>query len=80
MVFIDGFADGFWPERWHREDRGTERKQEGRIRTAEDIGVREVMGLLESLRRELGTVVCLTLQGLWVGGLQFSDAVDLAHQ
>ena len=79
MVVVDGFADGFWPERWHGEDRGTERKQEGRIRSAEDIGVREVMGLLESLRRELGTVVCLTLQGLWVGDFLFSDAVDLAH-
>jgi len=66
IVIIDGFADGFWPERWNAEGWAIDRKHEGRIRGAEDIGVREVMASIESLRKELGSIVCLTLQGLWV--------------
>lgn len=66
MVVVDGFADGFWPERWVTEDRQQEKKAEGRIRRPEDVGLRDVMAALEALRKEMGAVVVLTLQGLWV--------------
>jgi hypothetical protein len=66
MVVVDGFADGFWPERWVTEDRQQVEKAEGRIRRPEDVGLRDVMAALEALRKEMGAVVVLTLQGLWV--------------
>jgi hypothetical protein len=66
MVFIDGFADGFWPERWSGEERGE--KRHDRVKGQEDVGLREVLGVLESLRRDMGTIVGVSLQGLWVSG------------
>ena len=77
MVVVEGFADGFWPERWSGEERG-ERKHGERIKGAEDVGLREVMGMMESLRKDLGAIIVLTLQGLWVSGIleELTKAVE----
>ena len=66
LVICDGFADGFWPERWAEEARGTRKRASGAIRSAEDIGLKEVMEVIERLRRELGAIIVLSIQGLWV--------------
>ena len=65
-VLCDGFADGFWPERWAEEARGTRKRASGAIMSAEDVGLKEVMEVIERLRRELGAVIVLSIQGLWV--------------
>jgi hypothetical protein len=65
LVVVDGFGDPFWPERWAtwgKDEAGGQRKP-GRV--GEQVGMKEVMGMLESMRREMGAVVVLTIQGLW---------------
>ncbi|EIW70426.1 hypothetical protein TREMEDRAFT_29341, partial [Tremella mesenterica DSM 1558] len=66
LVICDGFADGFWPERWHEEERSG-RKAQG-LRGGDDVGMRDVMEMVGRLRKELGAVVVLTIQGFWVTG------------
>lgn len=70
MLVVEGFADGFWPERWNTEDRLADKKSEGRIRGADDVGLKDVLRVLEGIRKELGVVVVLTLQALWVSFLE----------
>lgn len=75
LVVCDGFADGYWPERSIEEERiaaariaggaATAKKRLG-IRGAEDVGVRDIFEGIGKLRKELGTVVVLSLQGIWV--------------
>ena len=67
LVICDGFADGFWPERWAEEETSGRKKAAGGIKGAEDVGVREVMEMIGRLRKELGAAVVLSVQGLWVG-------------
>jgi len=66
LVVCDGFADGFWPERWAEEERGRRKKAAGGVRGADDVGIREVMEVIARLRKELGAVVVVSVQGLWV--------------
>jgi hypothetical protein len=56
-----------WPERWAEEERGGRRKagKDG-VRGADDVGMREVMEGIGRLRKELGAVVIVSLQGHWV--------------
>ena len=65
LVVCDGFGDAFYPERWADEDRGKRRRMVG-PRSGDDVGMRDVMDLIGRLRRELGAVVVLSTQGLWV--------------
>ena len=66
LVVCDGFGDGFWPERWGEEERGPRKKAVGAVRNAEDVGMRDVMDVIGRLRKELGAVVVLSVQGIWV--------------
>ena len=66
LVAIDGVGDGFWPERWNGEERGAVQSSHRGVRGAEDVGVREMMETVAELRRELGSIVVLNVQGLWV--------------
>ena len=76
MLLIDGFSDPFWPERWKSEQRGFEKKSD-RVKSSDDVGLRDVVSLLETIRRELGSVIVLTLQALWVGFLAISIKTKL---
>lgn len=71
LVVCDGLADGLWPERWAEEERGGRRKGTGKdagIRGSEDVGMRDVMDGIGRLRKELGAVVVVSVQGYWVSG------------
>jgi hypothetical protein len=71
LVVCDGLGDGLWPERWAEEERGGRRKGTGKdagIRAAEDVGMRDVMDGIARLRKELGAVVVISVQGYWVSG------------
>ncbi|RSH87238.1 hypothetical protein EHS25_003147 [Saitozyma podzolica] len=68
LVVCDGLGDGLWPERWAEEERGGRRKGTGKdagIRAAEDVGMRDVMDGIGRLRKELGAVVVISVQGYW---------------
>jgi hypothetical protein len=73
LVVCDGFADGFWPERCNDEGK---RKRVG-VRASEDIGMQDVMEDIKRLRTELGSVVFLSTQGLWVSPSH--DKADSRH-
>lgn len=77
ILIIDGFVDGFWPERWHTEDRAADKRSDSRIRGADDVGLKDVIRVLESIRKELGAVVVLTLQALWVSSTMMIHVVSL---
>lgn len=70
LVVCDGFGDGFWPERWIEEERRGKRKVgvDG-IRGGEDVGMRDVIEVIERIRRDLRSIVVLSTQGFWVSGL-----------
>jgi hypothetical protein len=66
LVVCDGFSDGFWAERWADESskaRGI--KSRIGIRGG-DISIGDVMEDITRLRKDLGAVVILSVQGLWV--------------
>lgn len=66
LVVCDGFSDGFWPERWFHEDRGERHRDTTSVRGPEDIGMREVLAAITTLRKKLGAIIVLTVQGLRV--------------
>lgn len=66
ILVIDGFGDGFWPERWTEEGRSGGRRPKQGVKDAEDLGMRDIVSLVEDIRKELGTVIVLSIQGLWV--------------
>jgi hypothetical protein len=81
LVICDGFGDAFWPERWADESskaRGRSRTGIGRVRGNDDIGLHDVMQDIGRLRKEMGSVVILSVQGLWVSPVQ--SCVDLSIQ
>lgn len=57
MVVCDGFADGYWVERWEREER-----RAGNT-------MREAWDALTHLRQTVGAIVVVTIQGLKVSWL-----------
>jgi hypothetical protein len=67
VVLCDGFADGFWPQRWAEEQAappaGTQARRK-EVRGAGDAGMRDVWEAVTALRRERGAVVVLSVQGL----------------
>ena len=65
LVVCDGFSDGFWPERWNDEKNKGKGKRVG-VRGSDDIGMQDVMEDIKRLRKDLGAVVVLSVQGLWV--------------
>ena len=65
LVVCDGFSDGFWPERCNDEKNKGKGKRVG-VRGSDDIGMQDVMEDIKRLRKELGAVVVLSVQGLWV--------------
>ncbi|KAK4690002.1 GPI-anchor transamidase subunit U, partial [Tremellales sp. Uapishka_1] len=68
LVICEGFGDGFWPERWIEEQgKGKSRRREG-VASPDDIGMRDVLEVIDRLRKELGAVVVNTVQGLWSTG------------
>lgn len=67
LVAIDGFADGYYPHLWADEERG--RKQHGdgaNIVGPDALGVRQVMEVIGQIRKDLGSVVAISVQGLRV--------------
>ena len=70
LLVIDGFGDPFWPERWAQEDKSVIRARHGGgalgLSTGTGIGIREVMGLIQRIRDDLGSVIFLSSQSLWV--------------
>ncbi|KGB74395.2 hypothetical protein CNBG_0233 [Cryptococcus deuterogattii R265] len=65
LVVIDGFADGYYPQLWADEERG--RKQYGdaaNIAGPDAVGVRQVMEVIGQIRKDLGSVVVMSVQGL----------------
>jgi hypothetical protein len=73
LIVCDGFGDGFWPERWHDEQkRGQGQAQHhGKriigLRGGDDVGLHDLMDDVNRLRREMGSVIVLSIQGLYVG-------------
>ena len=66
LVVCDGFSDGFWAERWADESsRARGMKSRIGIRGGE-ISIGDVMEDVTRLRKNLGAVVILSVQGLWV--------------
>lgn len=67
LVLCDGLADGFWPERWAEEERREQKKPSiSVVRGADDVGMRDVMEAIGRLRKELGSIVVVSLQGIFV--------------
>lgn len=66
LVVVDGSGDPFWPERWATwgKDETTGLRRTGR--TGAEVAMKDLMAILEAMRRETGAVVVLTVQGLWV--------------
>lgn len=85
LVVCDGFGDGFYPERWADEQSklgsgagGGGRKRAGvGLRGGEDIGMSDIMSAVNDLRREMGSVVVLSVQGLWVSPCPCSLTIAL---
>jgi len=66
LVVCDGFSDGFWAERWAEESlKARGMKSRIGIRGGEVI-IGDVIDDITRLRRDLGAVVILSVQGLWV--------------
>lgn len=66
LVVCDGFGDGFYPDRHaHERLQGPKRKIPG-IRAAEDVGIGDVMNSIKTLREQMGSVIVLSIQGIWV--------------
>lgn len=66
LVVCDGFSDGFWAERWADES-SRARGMKSRIGIkGGDISIGDVMDDITRLRKDLGAVVILSIQGLWV--------------
>jgi hypothetical protein len=82
LIVCDGFGDGFWPERWHDEQkRGQgQASHHGKrmigLRGGEDVGLHDLMEDVNRLRKELGSVVVLSIQGLYVS-LTYHPSEDL---
>lgn len=73
LVVCDGFSDGFYHDR-HADERKIRpggKKVVG-LRGGEDVGMGDVMDSINHLREEMGTVVILSIQGLWVSPALFS--------
>jgi len=70
VVVVDGFSDGFWPERWADEERSSAEKERRRapgvFRGGQDASIRDAWEALTALRRDMGAVVVITVQGLRV--------------
>ena len=81
MVVIDGFGDPYWPERWAAEDKRVKRGSTG-ISSGDNIGLNDITKLVQAVREQMGTVVFLSIQGLWVSSIQqiFSGELKLDRQ
>ena len=64
LVICDGFGDGFWAERWNDENTKSRPKVKG-LRGGE-VTMGDVIDDIGRLRKDLGAVVILSVQGLWV--------------
>jgi hypothetical protein len=66
LVVCDGFSDGFWAERWAEEStKARGMKSRIGIRGGE-VTIGDVMDDITRLRKDLGAVIILSVQGLWV--------------
>lgn len=67
LIICDGFSDGFWAERWADEQLKLNSRQKGRIGVrGGDIHIGDVMDDISRLRKDIGAIVILSVQGLWV--------------
>jgi hypothetical protein len=65
LVVCDGFSDGFWAERWADEQSKSRPRGKAGLRGGA-VTVGGVMEDIGRLRKDLGAVVILSVQGLWV--------------
>ena len=77
LLVIDGMGDPFWPERWANEDKAGHLKPSV-ISNGDNIGMKDVMAALQGIRRDMGTVVALSVQGLWVSDSWFAQTTRLS--
>ena len=75
LVVCDGFGDAFYPEKWAGEQarfdkttgsNGVKPESLKGLRTMDDVGLPEVLAAITAIRQHLGSVVILSVQGLWV--------------
>ncbi|WVO16135.1 hypothetical protein L204_103804 [Cryptococcus depauperatus] len=65
LLILDGLGDGYYPQRWADEERGRKAPSVfGRIVGPEDVGMRQVMEAIGMIRKDLGSVVVMSVQGL----------------
>ncbi|WVQ72477.1 hypothetical protein IAR50_002032 [Cryptococcus sp. DSM 104548] len=68
LLAIDGLSDAYYPKRWSEEQRGRRQQPHltGKAVEMEDIGLRQVMEAIGAVRKELGSVVVMSVQSLRV--------------
>ncbi|WWC62070.1 uncharacterized protein I303_104660 [Kwoniella dejecticola CBS 10117] len=71
LLIIEGIGDAYYPTRWIEEQRGYNVNKSAlssyggrKIVGADEVGLRHVMDCIDWIRREVGSVVVMTNQGL----------------
>ncbi|KAK8864485.1 hypothetical protein IAR55_001735 [Kwoniella newhampshirensis] len=75
ILVIEGLGDPYYPARWMEEERGGKRSSMatgigggggigGKVVHADEVGMREVMHGIGRIRKELGSVVMVSVHGL----------------
>ncbi|WVQ80736.1 hypothetical protein IAT38_002841 [Cryptococcus sp. DSM 104549] len=65
LLVVDGLGDGYYPYRWAEEERGKRQVGgEGQVVKADEVGMKHVMEGIGRVRKELGSVVVMSVQGL----------------
>ncbi|WWD17209.1 hypothetical protein CI109_101647 [Kwoniella shandongensis] len=69
LLVIDGLGDAYYPTRWTDEERGKRTGSgggggTGKVVGADEVGMREVMQGIGRVRKDLGSVVMISVQGL----------------
>ncbi|WWC89237.1 uncharacterized protein L201_004155 [Kwoniella dendrophila CBS 6074] len=69
LLCIDGIGDSHYTSRWSHEQKGINNmfhydKSSNRILGSDEIGLKQVMECIGRIRKELGTVVVMSKQGL----------------
>ena len=66
LVVCDGFSDGFYHDRSSDEHQHRLSRKKVGVRGGEDVGMGDVIRAIDGLREGMGSVVVLSIQGLWV--------------
>ncbi|WRT66456.1 uncharacterized protein IL334_003415 [Kwoniella shivajii] len=73
LLVIEGMGDPHYPARWNEEQKGYNHYNRSMATTggrkiigADEIGLREIMDCVDKIRKELGTTVIMSTQGLRV--------------